>query len=192
MSTEEITIIIIGCIWLVGEIIGTYIFPGLRIGGAVKEKGGNDRGSRIFLWLSMLVSITIAIIFALNGIGPVDDWSFYAGIVLVIAGIVLRRWSVWTLGQFYSTVVRIVDGHRMVRKGPYSVIRHPAYAGSLLSVVGLGLALKTWAGLLILVVLVGLAYYYRISIEEKALKNEFGTEYTDYAKTTRRLIPYVF
>jgi protein-S-isoprenylcysteine O-methyltransferase Ste14 len=54
-----------------------------------------------------------------------------------------------------------------------------------------GLALRTWVGTLVIVALFGLVYSYRISVEEKALKAEFGQEYVDYAKKTKRLIPFI-
>jgi protein-S-isoprenylcysteine O-methyltransferase Ste14 len=87
--------------------------------------------------------------------------------------------------------VKIVSDHRIVANGPYRVIRHPAYTGSLLTLVGLGLASRTWGGTLVILVLFGLVYNYRISVEEKALTAEFGEEYIDYAGKTKRLIPFL-
>ncbi len=52
--------------------------------------------------------------------------------------------------------------------------------------------MKTWGGTLIIIVLSGLVYCYRINIEEKMLKTEFGKEYIEYAKKTKRLVPYLF
>jgi protein-S-isoprenylcysteine O-methyltransferase Ste14 len=57
--------------------------------------------------------------------------------------------------------------------------------------VGLGLASRTWGGTLVIVAIFGLVYGYRIEIEEKALKTEFGQSYVDYAKKTKRLIPFL-
>jgi protein-S-isoprenylcysteine O-methyltransferase Ste14 len=58
--------------------------------------------------------------------------------------------------------------------------------------VGLGLGSRTWAGTLIIVVLFGIVHNYRINVEERALRAEFGLEYTSYAKKTKRLIPFLF
>jgi protein-S-isoprenylcysteine O-methyltransferase Ste14 len=109
----------------------------------------------------------------------------------MVMGITLRQWSILVLGRFFSTTVKIISGHRIVTNGPYCLIRHPAYTGSLLTLVGLGLASRTWVGTLVIVALFGLVYSYRISVEEKALKAEFGQEYVDYAKKTKRLIPFI-
>jgi len=133
----------------------------------------------------------IAFLFGTNGITPLPDWFFYLGITLMVAGIALRQWSIQVLGPFFSTTVQIVADQRIVTGGPYSVIRHPAYTGLLLTVVGLGLSAKTWAGTLVIVALSGLVYTYRISLEEHLLKAQFGQEYADYAKKTKRLIPFL-
>jgi len=40
--------------------------------------------------------------------------------------------------------------------------------------------------------LFGLVMGYRINVEEKALRAEFGEEYVEYAKKTKRLLPFLF
>jgi protein-S-isoprenylcysteine O-methyltransferase Ste14 len=141
------------------------------------------------IWLSIFVSVIIADLFGVNGITLLPDLFFYVGIALMIAGIVVRQWSILILGRFFSTTVRIVSDHKIVIDGPYHFIRHPAYTGSLLTLAGLGLGSRTWGGTLI--ILFGLAFNYRIIVEEKALKAEFGQQYIDYAKRTKRLFPFL-
>jgi len=141
--------------------------------------------------MSIFVSIAIASFFGTNGVTPLPEAFFYLGIVLMLAGIAFRQWSIWVLGRFFSTTVRILSDHRIVTNGPYRLIRHPSYTGALLTLVGLGLGSRTWAGTLIILVLFGIVYNYRISVEEKALRREFGQEYVDYAKKTKRLIPFL-
>lgn len=176
-------------VWALSEFVGGYIIPRLRRRGTVKAR--SDKGSRIVIWLSLFVSSTIAFFFGTNAITLLSDWFFYLGIALMVAGIALRQWAILVLGHFFSTRVTIISGHRIVANGPYRVIRHPAYTGSLLTLVGLGLASRTWGGTLVIVALFGLVYNYRISVEEKALKAEFGQEYIDYAGKTKRLIPFL-
>ena len=62
----------------------------------------------------------------------------------------------------------------------------------LMTLLGLGLASRTWLGTIIIMVLFGLVIGYRINVEEKALKGEFGKDYLEYAKKTKRLIPFLF
>jgi len=115
----------------------------------------------------------------------------YIGIGLMAVGIAFRQWAILVLGRFFSTTVRIVSDQKLVTRGPYHVVRHPSYTGALLILLGLGLGSRTWAGTMIILALFGLAYNYRINVEEKALKAELGQAYTDYAKKTKRLIPFV-
>jgi protein-S-isoprenylcysteine O-methyltransferase Ste14 len=187
---EETVILIISLLWLFSEIVGGKIIPRLRGGGTVKARG--DRGSRLIIWVSIFVSIAIASFFGTNEVTPLPEPFFYLGIVLMLAGIAFRQWAIWVLGRFFSTTVRILSDHKMVTNGPYRIVRHPSYTGALLTLVGLGLGSRTWAGTLIIMILFGIVYNYRISIEEKALKAEFGQEYNSYAKRTKRLIPFLF
>lgn len=189
MSAELDIILLICFLWGVTEIAGQLLARRLRSRIEVKT---SDRGSRNVIWLSFFFFIFISIFFAENGIAPIPDLFFYVGIAVMLIGILLRQWAIHVLGKFFSTKVSIIKSHRIVKDGPYSIIRHPSYTGGLLIIIGLGLAMRTWAGTLLIIILSGVAYYYRINLEEKALRAEFGKEYEEYAKKTKRLIPYVF
>jgi len=177
-------------IWIVCEVVGGKIVPALRGRGAVKARV--DRGSYAVIWLSVFVSVTIVFNLAASGITLLPDWFFGLGLVMMIGGIVLRQWAIFVLGRFFSTKVRILSDHRLVTNGPYSVVRHPSYTGAFFTLVGLGLASRTWLGTVIVLILCGAVYGYRINVEEKALKAEFGEQYLDYSRRTKRLIPFVF
>ncbi|TMI26766.1 isoprenylcysteine carboxylmethyltransferase family protein [Candidatus Bathyarchaeota archaeon] len=83
------------------------------------------------------------------------------------------------------------EDHKVVNKGPYRLVRHPSYTGALITFIGLGLAVQSWGALLVLMVFFGMAYGYRIRIEEGALVSELGQDYMNYVKQTKRLIPYL-
>jgi protein-S-isoprenylcysteine O-methyltransferase Ste14 len=70
-------------------------------------------------------------------------------------------------------------------------VRHPAYTGSLLTIVGLGFVLQSWGAVLVLIAFFGIAFGYRIHVEEGVLTSKLGDEYVAYVKRTKRLIPYV-
>ena len=72
------------------------------------------------------------------------------------------------------------------------MIRHPAYLGSLTTMVGLGVALENWLSIILLVVLPLAGLLYRIAVEEKVLVGHFGQTYLDYMSRTKRLIPGVY
>jgi protein-S-isoprenylcysteine O-methyltransferase Ste14 len=97
-----------------------------------------------------------------------------------------------SLKQQFTIDVAIVEDHKLVEKGLYGMIRHPAYLGGQVTLLGLGLALENWLSLVILFILPLAAHLYRISVEEKVLVGHFGSAYLEYMKRTKRLIPGVF
>jgi protein-S-isoprenylcysteine O-methyltransferase Ste14 len=80
----------------------------------------------------------------------------------------------------------------VIRSGPYRLLRHPSYTGILLALLGIGLALGTWLGLLAVIVLPLIGVLIRIRVEESVLIDALGQEYVSYAAETRRLIPGVW
>ncbi len=54
------------------------------------------------------------------------------------------------------------------------------------------MAYSNWLSIVIIFVPDLAASLYRISIEEDALLENFGNEYFEYAKSTKRLIPKVY
>ena len=89
--------------------------------------------------------------------------------LLLMAGIVLRIWSIVHLGRFFTVNVAIQEGQRVIQDGPYRFVRHPSYSGSLLSIVGLACLTFNWLGFAVIIVCSLAAYALRISVEEKAL-----------------------
>ncbi len=83
------------------------------------------------------------------------------------------------------------SGQTVIEAGPYRYIRHPSYAGALITVIGLGLALGNWASLLSMVACVAIGYAYRIRVEEAALVAALGQPYREYMSRTARLVPFV-
>jgi protein-S-isoprenylcysteine O-methyltransferase Ste14 len=188
--SEEPIILLMSWVWALSEIIGSYIIPRLKQKGEVKTR--SDRGSRIAIWLGMFIAIFLSDYFATHGITPLPEPFFYIGLFLMVSGLLFRQWAIWVLGRFFSTRVRIVSDHRIVREGPYRYLRHPSYTGMLMILLGLGLASRTWLGTIIILALFSLVIGYRISVEENALKAEFGREYIEYARKTKRLFPFFF
>jgi protein-S-isoprenylcysteine O-methyltransferase Ste14 len=95
--------------------------------------------------------------------------------------------------RFFSSVVRVQSerGHRVIDSGPYSIVRHPGYAGLLLAMPFSGLALGSWLAAAIGLVLSGLTIR-RVMFEDAFLtKNLEG--YAAYSGRVRhRLIPGVW
>jgi protein-S-isoprenylcysteine O-methyltransferase len=147
------------------------------------------------IWSSAL-GIAAALLIAINlpslRFGA-NTWATFAlGIVLAWLGIALRVWSIWSLGRFFQREVRIQPGHVVWRGGPYRWLRHPAYAGSLLTYFGFGLAFGSWVSAFVVLAILGLALVRRIRVEEAELSRALGDPYREYARETARLVPGVW
>jgi protein-S-isoprenylcysteine O-methyltransferase Ste14 len=117
---------------------------------------------------------------------------FWAGIVLVLNGVGLRIWTVLTLRRVFRAAVRPQDGHQLVTSGPFRVLRNPAYAGTLLTLLGLGVALGSWPAALVAGGIALLGYGVRIPVEERVLQARFGEAYALWAERTWALIPMIW
>lgn len=152
-----------------------------------------DRGSRIRLLVLIVVGIVVAFNLVSIPHTRLDGWwPVGVGVALVAAGIALRRWSVATLGRFFTTTVEIQPDHQVIETGPYVLVRHPSYLGGLLSVVGIGLGLGDWASLVCCTAFGTAAFVQRIEVEEDALREALGSRYATYAAKHARLIPGIW
>lgn len=106
-------------------------------------------------------------------------------------GMLLRAWAVVTLGRSYTTNVAARSDQRVVTSGPYRLVRHPAYLGLLILLLGFGLSLGDLASAVVLVVLPTIAIVRRIVVEEAALQAGLGDSYIEYCGSHSRLIPGV-
>ena len=169
---------------------------------ALRIRGGLRKGGRrVERW-------SLAVVVATVGVGLVAglrlaDWNaaeigtarwvlFVVGLLLMAAGLVIREWAILTLGRFFTVDVRVHSGQTVVERGPYRWVRHPAYTGLLVFLLGLGLALTNWASLLVLALLPTLGLLMRIRSEERALLAGLGDDYRRFAETRSRLFPGIW
>jgi protein-S-isoprenylcysteine O-methyltransferase Ste14 len=118
--------------------------------------------------------------------------AFAVGMVILVAGLVLRGWSIMTLGEYFTGYVAVSADQPVVAAGPYRVLRHPSYTGLLLALAGLGLAAANWVSLAGVVILPLAALLWRIHAEERALLAMLGDRYRGYAARHKRLIPLIW
>ncbi len=176
--------------WPVSEVVLGIVRRARRNTSVVK-----DRGSIALLWSVIVLSFFAA--FALRHTPaarmPMSPALLSAvALVLLVAGLAIRWIAIITLGRFFTTTVAISADQRIIRRGPYAVVRHPSYTGLCLAFLGLGFAFGSWLSLVVLVAPITLAILYRIRIEETALKEAFGEEYRAYSRETARLVPWIF
>lgn len=113
------------------------------------------------------------------------------GLAMQLGGLALRVWSMQILGSSYTRTLRTDDQQPLVDSGPYRLVRHPGYAGSLLTWTGFGLSSRGAPVAVLVAAVMGRAYRQRIVAEEALLRRELPG-YSDYSRRTTRLIPFVW
>ncbi len=118
--------------------------------------------------------------------------AFAVGMVILLAGLVLRGWSFKALGDYFTHTVMVSPDQPVIAKGPYRVLRHPSYTGILLASVGVGLAAANWIALAAATLFTLALLLYRVHVEERALLTTLGERYQTYAAQHKRLVPLVW
>ena len=120
---------------------------------------------------------------------PVPDPVRWIGIALIVGGIGFSIWAARTLGRHFDMEVEVHEGHEIVDRGPFAIVRHPVYLG--LAVHFIGACLATGNLLLIAGTLFGTvpALYVRASAEERLLRESLGPAYDAYARRVPMLVP---
>src|ERR1700744_1871274 len=138
-------------------------------------KNKRDRRSLLILWVVIAGCLSLGPWAAVYGV-----WTFdgaLIGIIIYITGFIIRWIAVYQLGKMFTVDVAIANEHTLKTNGSYKVVRHPSYLGLILIIAGLGLCLNSWLSFIIMLVPTFIAISYRITIEEKALTEEFGDQY---------------
>lgn len=93
--------------------------------------------------------------------------------------------------SYAASTVQTEEGQKVISTGPYALVRHPMYAGALIMMTGVPLALGSWWGLAVLAITIPVLIW-RILDEEKLLKKDLPG-YIEYVQKVRyRLVPYIW
>lgn len=160
--------------------------------GSLQRDGGTLR----LLLATIYLCIGLGVWLSYQRLLPIPEPPRFAllliGMAMMVAGMLFRWWSVRVLAEYFTVDVSIRPDHRIVRDGPYRVLRHPSYTGALATFYGFGLCLGDVVALLVVVVPVTLVFLWRIRVEEAVLAEAFPDDYPGYARETRRLLPGIW
>ncbi|EPQ55577.1 hypothetical protein GLOTRDRAFT_105611 [Gloeophyllum trabeum ATCC 11539] len=138
--------------------------------------------------------------------------SLLIGTLITTVGAYWRHLCYRTLGRFFTFELSIRKEHQLVTSGPYSVVRHPSYLGSIVACTGIhaclfgrgsllresglletGMGKAIIGGSAIHAALLVIFFARRARHEDRALKQQFGEQWDQWAKQVPyRIIPYVF
>jgi len=181
-----------------GRMWAEHRHPGLMAERQNIENVQNAKAWDKVLAPLMAVSVGYPMV-VVAGLDHRYDWSSEFPVWLIVIGFILislgYAFAVWALAEnrFFSSVVRIQTdrGHVVCDSGPYRFVRHPGYAGNVLALFGIVLALNSvWT--LIPAAVASIIAVIRTVLEDQTLQDELPG-YRDYARRVRyRLIPGIY
>lgn len=181
-----------------GRFLAEKRHPGIIVERANSEKTLNAKPWDKVLSPLMAISLTFPLVIV-AGLDHRYEWTSMFPVWVNILGLVFialgYTFSAWALveNRFFSSTVRIQTdrGHSVCDSGPYRFVRHPGYAGNLLAVAGIIMALNSiWTLVPAMVALI--IAIIRTSLEDKTLHEELPG-YQDYANRVRyRLFPGIY
>jgi len=183
--------------------LGGHIWAEHRHPGLLAERQNMEKAQSAKTWDKVLAPLmALSVSFPLVIVAGLDHrfgWSPEFPLWLIVIGFILLSlgyaFAAWALveNRFFSSVVRIQTdrGHVVCDSGPYRIVRHPGYAGNLLALPGIVLALSSIWTLIPAAVALIIAVI-RTVLEDQTLKDELPG-YLEYAKCVRyRLIPGIY
>lgn len=183
--------------WVIGAwdtIVFIWLITAFRLKRAVQVEGLGQR-----LRYVSILAVAAVLLFAqwpnlalLNSRAWPDLASLaITGLVLTFAGALIAIVARGYLGANWSGRPSIKAGHELIRKGPYTVVRHPIYSGLLLAAIGTAIAFGETRNLFALP-LVLLGFWLKLHTEEQFLTQAFGDRYLAYRQSVKSaIIPYI-
>ncbi len=176
-------------LWFISEVLLNRL---IRSGKS--DKKAKDKNTEIYLWMAVVFTITISVYIsaAYPTLVLCNDKIKLIGLIIIVLGVIFRFIAIKQLGRFFTVNVTIRNDHQLIQSGLYKYLRHPSYCGSLISFLGFGISLNNWLSIIFIIIPYSLAVMYRIKVEEKVLTEQFGKQYLDYKKHTKRIIPFIY
>jgi len=146
--------------------------------------------------IQFVAAIAFVIVIAFPAIDHRFAWSTvppyvsFAGDGLVALGLLII-FLVFKENTFTSAVIEVDAEQTVIATGPYRLVRHPMYAGALVMLLGVPLALGSRWGLLTIIP-IALVIVWRLLDEEKFLARNLPG-YSEYrSKVKARLVPFIW
>lgn len=114
---------------------------------------------------------------------------------LCIALFVLAALLSWTASRALAGQLRVDAAlgaeHRLVRSGPYAIVRNPIYASMLLVLCAIAVVITGWKLFLPTLILFVIGTEIRVRTEENLLASRFGEQFESYRKNVGAYIPFM-
>jgi protein-S-isoprenylcysteine O-methyltransferase len=151
-----------------------------------------DRRSDVAVWI-VSIGWVVLLLPRFNGPQLIPRIMFIRiiGAVFTITGLAFTLWARFYLGSNWDAFISLRLHHKLVRTGPYAIVRHPLYSGFIIALVGSALNFGHLRSF-IAATMVILAWVYKSGLEEIFMREHFGMEYDQYCHKVKRLIPKIW
>lgn len=123
-------------------------------------------------------------------LGGVPGWLSVVALATVLAGYFFVVW-VLSVNSFASRTIQVEQRQAVISTGPYALVRHPMYLGSIVMWLAVPFALGSYFALPLFALLTAF-YVLRLLNEEKVLREQLAG-YAEYCSRTRyRLVPFMW
>lgn len=157
-----------------------------------KKSKKDDCGSLLLIIGGLFASVLSNPLLVLAVPYVLPDPVFWVGIFISLFGITVRIASILTLRRFFTFSVQVGKEQKLVQNGPYRFLRHPAYTGSILTLLGIALSFRSPLAIAVTAAIAAVVYGYRIRVEEREMEENFGDSYRAYERQTWRILPFIW
>lgn len=182
-------LLIVAC-WIVWVLI--WICTAVAFRPDSQGASGRPRIPPRQRWFRVVLAVCILLAIRTHHLGGTSFGRGvgWVGVVACVVGLGIATWARVCLGRSWGMPMTVRATPRLVRSGPYRVVRHPIYSGLLLALIGSAVA--TGPGWLVAVIGGGAYFVMSIRVEEADMAAMFPDEYPEYVEQTKRLIPFVY
>lgn len=121
---------------------------------------------------------------------PANEVVQWIAVILCIAGLAFCFWARAILGRNWSGTITFKEGHELIERGPYRLVRHPIYTGLMAMFLATAIAVGQAAGI-VAVILAFISFWIKLGAEEKLMLQQFPDQYRSYQQRVKRIIPFV-
>ena len=127
---------------------------------------------------------------------PMPKWAEgllgMLAIAIAVVSVGFSFVAVRTLGKQWALVARVTEGHELITRGPYAVVRNPIYLAMLGMLLATGVAISRWQAIAVAVIIFLLGTAIRVRTEENLLRGTFREAFEDYTRRVPALFPKIF
>ena len=181
------------------NVIATFgaNFSGARKGLRSKVIAPKEK-PKTYLQSLPLVLSTISLVVIILGVFQIFTFGYSPEVMNIrLAGLAaylifswIQVWAYRSLGEIYSQEIMILRDHKLIKKGPFKIIRHPQYLSQILIDLGAGLAILGYVLIPLAIIEVPFLIM-RARLEDMLLEKNFKDEFREYKKHSGFMIPFI-